>query len=142
LVRVAGIVRRLDHQHNKWEQKMVVATSVAAFVQLPASQGKGVDARNDDCGRTKTMTLLITTRPQAAITIRRRLYIILAHLGRLVDDLVVAILADLARRAEMAELYGLSDRELKDIGIYRCQIDGGLAEAARDRLQQQRAMGA
>jgi uncharacterized protein YjiS (DUF1127 family) len=42
------------------------------------------------------------------------------------------------RQANLFALRKLSDRELRDIGLYRCDIGEGLAEAAitRIRLQQ------
>lgn len=83
------------------------------------------------------MTLLITTRSHAATTIRRRLFVFLGHLGRLVDGWVAFTIANFERRAEIAALRHLSDRQLKDIGLYRGQIEGALAEASRDRLRQQ-----
>ena len=88
------------------------------------------------------MTLLISTpRFHAATAIRRRLFVFLGQLGRLVDDWVALIIADFERRAQIAALRHLSDRQLKDIGLYRGQIEGALAEASRDRLRQQNAIG-
>jgi len=85
--------------------------------------------------------LTTTTRPHAATAIRRRLFVFLGHLGRLIDGWVASIIAEFERRAEIAALRQLSDQQLKDIGIYRCQIEAGLAEAARNRLRDQQALG-
>jgi uncharacterized protein YjiS (DUF1127 family) len=87
------------------------------------------------------MTLLTTARSPAATLFRRRLIIFFGRLGRLIDDWVAFIIADFERRAEIAALQHLSDRHLKDIGLYRGQIEGALAEATRDRLRQQNAIG-
>jgi uncharacterized protein YjiS (DUF1127 family) len=88
------------------------------------------------------MTLMITTtRSHAATAIRRRLLVFLGHLGRLVDGWVAAMIADFERRAEAAALHHLSDRQLKDIGLYRCQIESALAEAGRDRLNERQSHG-
>ena len=87
------------------------------------------------------MTLLTTTRSSNTRLFRRRLAIFLGRLGRLLDDWVAFIIADFERRAEIAALQHLSDRQLKDIGLYRGQIEGALAEASRDRLRQQNAIG-
>jgi uncharacterized protein YjiS (DUF1127 family) len=87
------------------------------------------------------MTLLTATRSNAATQIRRRLSVVLRQFGRLVDDWAAAIIAELERRAEIAALQHLSDRQLKDIGLYRGQIEGALDEASRDRLRQQNAIG-
>ena len=87
------------------------------------------------------MTLLTATRSNAATQIRRRLLAVLRRLGRLVDNWVASIIAEFERRAEIAALQHLSDRQLKDIGLYRGHIEGALDEAARDRLRQQNAIG-
>jgi uncharacterized protein YjiS (DUF1127 family) len=62
----------------------------------------------------------------------------LVWIGRLVDRLVVAAMVRHERQAQRAALRLFSDRELKDIGICRGEIDYGLDEAARTRAQQQR----
>jgi uncharacterized protein YjiS (DUF1127 family) len=87
------------------------------------------------------MTLLTTTRSDNTRLFRRRLSIFLGRLGRLLDDWVAFIIADFERRAEIAALQHLSDQQLKDIGLYRGQIEGAVDEAARDRLRQQNAIG-
>lgn len=87
------------------------------------------------------MTLLTTTRSSAATQIRRRFAVLLRRIGRLVDNWVASTIAEFERRAERAALQRLSDRQLKDIGLYRGQIEGALDEAARDRLRQQNAIG-
>jgi uncharacterized protein YjiS (DUF1127 family) len=87
------------------------------------------------------MTLLTATRSNAASTIRRRLPVVLRRLGRLVDNWVASIIAEFERRAEIAALRHLNDRQLKDIGLSRGHIEGALDEAARDRLRQQNAIG-
>ena len=87
------------------------------------------------------MTLLTTTRSSNTRLFRRRLFVFLSQLGRMVDDWVAFIIADFERRAEIAALQHMSDRQLKDIGLYRGQIEGAIVEAARDRLRQQNAIG-
>jgi len=62
----------------------------------------------------------------------------LAWLGRLADRAVVAAIARHERQAQRAALCSFSDRELKDIGICRGEIDHGLEEAAKTRARQQR----
>ncbi len=90
-------------------------------------------------------TLITTTRSHAATAIRRRLFVFLGHLfvvlGRLLDGWVAAMIANFERRAEAAALHHLNDRQLKDIGLYRCQIEAALAEAHRDRLNEQQSPG-
>jgi uncharacterized protein YjiS (DUF1127 family) len=67
----------------------------------------------------------------AAPTIRRRLTVFL-------NRWVAAMIAHREREAARFMLGHLNDRALKDIGIYRSQIDDGLAEIARgSALRQQ-----
>jgi uncharacterized protein YjiS (DUF1127 family) len=47
--------------------------------------------------------------------------------------LIAAIVAERERQANLAVLWALSDRELRDMGLVRSQIGAGLAEAAKDR---------
>ena len=68
----------------------------------------------------------------AAPTIRRRLTVLL-------NRWVAAMIAHREREATRFVLGHLNDRALKDIGIYRSQIDDGLAEIARRRARLQRS---
>ena len=70
-------------------------------------------------------------RPGAP-TIRRRLTVLL-------NRWVAAMIAHREREAARFALGHLNDRALKDIGIYRSQIDDGLAEIARRRARLQRS---
>jgi uncharacterized protein YjiS (DUF1127 family) len=47
--------------------------------------------------------------------------------------LIAAVIVQRERQAALAVLRRLSDRELRDMGIYRGQIGEGLEEAARFR---------
>jgi uncharacterized protein YjiS (DUF1127 family) len=55
------------------------------------------------------------------------------RLARLINGLVAVAIARRERQAQLTTLRGLSDRDLKDIGLYRSMIDYGLAEAAKNR---------
>ena len=68
----------------------------------------------------------------AAPTIRRRLTVLL-------NRWVAAMIAHREREAARFVLGHPNDRALKDIGIYRSQIDDGLAEIARRRVRLQRS---
>jgi uncharacterized protein YjiS (DUF1127 family) len=85
------------------------------------------------------MTMLNhTTRyPPALVSIRRGADGLLARTGRLINRLVAAVIARHHRQAELSALRQMSDRQLKDMGLYRCQIGAALDEAAatRERLQ-------
>jgi uncharacterized protein YjiS (DUF1127 family) len=82
----------------------------------------------------KSMTMLNTTTRYAAPAIRRGAAVFLARLGRFVDR----VIAHRERRANLVALRRLCDRDLKDIGIYRCEIGDALDERARARQRIQR----
>jgi uncharacterized protein YjiS (DUF1127 family) len=86
------------------------------------------------------MTMLNTASHYAAPTLRRGLAVSLARLGRLLNRWIAAFIAHRERQANLVALRHLSDRDLKDIGIHRCEIGDALAERAkaRQRMQQSR----
>jgi uncharacterized protein YjiS (DUF1127 family) len=85
------------------------------------------------------MTMLSNMpRYSATAQIRSNVGSSLLRLGRLVNRLVAVALARYERHAQLAALRYLSDRELKDIGIYRGEIDHGLDAAAKTRARLQR----
>ena len=61
-------------------------------------------------------------------------------LVQLVNRFVAAVIAQREHQVGLIVLRNLTDRELRDIGLSRNQIPGGLAAAAKDRalLQQLR----
>jgi uncharacterized protein YjiS (DUF1127 family) len=87
------------------------------------------------------MTMLSNIPGCPPATIRNRRHAgrsLVARFRRLIDRLVAAAIAHHERQAELVALREFSDRELQDIGIYRCQIDYGLQEAAETRARLQR----
>jgi uncharacterized protein YjiS (DUF1127 family) len=56
----------------------------------------------------------------------------------LVKGFIIAMIAERERQASLAVLRSLNDRELRDMGIFRGQINEGLEEAARLRASHQR----
>jgi uncharacterized protein YjiS (DUF1127 family) len=89
-----------------------------------------------------TMTLLNHTTgfTPASGSIRATIGHFAARAGRLVNRFVAALIEQRARQAGLVLLRSFDDRQLHDIGLNRCTIECGLAEAARQRLQQQEAM--
>jgi len=62
---------------------------------------------------------------------------------RAVNTAVAAVIAQREQQANLTILRSFSDRELRDIGLARSQIDAvGLAEAAKDRIRAQRQFSA
>lgn len=59
---------------------------------------------------------------------------------RFVNNAVAVVIAQRERQAALAILRSMTDRELRDVGVSRSQIGPGLARAARERAQSQRAL--
>ena len=85
------------------------------------------------------MTMLNNTSPYAATApgIRRGAAGFLARLGRLINRWIAAAIAHRERQAALVTLRHLSDRDLKDIGIYRNEIGDALADRAQQRSRMQ-----
>jgi uncharacterized protein YjiS (DUF1127 family) len=82
------------------------------------------------------MTMLSHIRPLPPVSIRSRgglRDLLLTRSKRFIDRMVAAMIARHQRQAELFVLQRLSDRELRDIGIYRDQIGPGLEDAASTR---------
>jgi uncharacterized protein YjiS (DUF1127 family) len=52
---------------------------------------------------------------------------------------IAAVIARRERQANLVALRHLSDRDLKDIGLYRCEIGDALEQRARDRRRIQQS---
>jgi len=65
--------------------------------------------------------------------------VFLARIGRLLNSWIAAAIAHRERQAGLVALRHLSDRDLKDIGINRCDIGDALEERARARLRIQQS---
>jgi len=85
------------------------------------------------------MTLLNHTSgyTPASAWIRRTIGYFLARAGRLINRFVAALIEQRARQANLVLLRSLDDRQLRDIGLNRCDIEGGFAEAAELRSRKQ-----
>jgi uncharacterized protein YjiS (DUF1127 family) len=85
------------------------------------------------------MTMLNNTSPYTVTApgLRRGATIFLARLGSFINRLIAAAIAHRERQAALVALRHLSDRDLKDIGISRGEIDDALFERAQERLRMQ-----
>jgi uncharacterized protein YjiS (DUF1127 family) len=83
------------------------------------------------------MTMLNTAPSYTAPTVRRAIAIFLARFDRLFNRWIAAVIAHRERQANFMVLRYRSDRDLKDIGVNRCDIDDTLAEQALARLRTQ-----
>jgi uncharacterized protein YjiS (DUF1127 family) len=86
------------------------------------------------------MTMIINSPRFApgAPTIRRGFALVLARLGRRIDRWAAAWIARRARQAALAALSGLNDRELKDMGLYRCQLNDAVFWSVEARRRMRR----
>jgi uncharacterized protein YjiS (DUF1127 family) len=88
-----------------------------------------------------TMTMLNNAANYSATpaAIRRAIRFFMTGLGRLINGWIAAVIAHRERQANLVVLRSLSDRDLRDIGLDRCQIGEGLAEAAKARSRGQQS---
>lgn len=88
------------------------------------------------------MTLLnhTTGYTPASGTVRTAIGYFLARAGRVINRFVAALIEQRARQASLALLRSFDHRQLRDIGLDRCTIECGLAEAAKIRSRQQEAL--
>jgi uncharacterized protein YjiS (DUF1127 family) len=89
--------------------------------------------------KEKAMTMLNTTPRYAVPTVRGAVAVFLARLGHLVNRVIAAAIAHRERQANLVALRHLSDRDLKDIGIYHCEIGDALVQRAQDRQRIQQS---
>jgi uncharacterized protein YjiS (DUF1127 family) len=78
---------------------------------------------------------LVTHMPPAAMSCIRRHAIAFARLRRLAKDWLAAAMIYRERRAAFYALYQYDDRELKDIGLTRGEIDETLKRTTRRRTR-------
>ena len=83
------------------------------------------------------MTMLTTIPTSATRPFTWRTAVLLARLRRLVNRFFAAVIARHERHAAREALRKLDDRHLKDIGMYRSQIDSNLEELAQTRTRMQ-----
>src|SRR5215813_168451 len=89
-----------------------------------------------------TMTLLnhTTGYSPASGTVRTAIGYFLSRAGYLINRFVAALIEQRARQASLVLLRSFDDRQLRDIGLDRGTLEGGFAEAAKLRSDQQAAV--
>jgi uncharacterized protein YjiS (DUF1127 family) len=83
------------------------------------------------------MTMLTNIQSSATRPLALRAAVRLAHLRRFINRSFAAVIARHERHLARAELYRLDDRQLKDVGIYRTQIESSLEDLAQTRARMQ-----
>jgi uncharacterized protein YjiS (DUF1127 family) len=119
---------------NRTSLKVLVRCNVHAD-SIKKGEAFGASAPS----KGKAMTMLNTAPRYAAPTIWRGAAVFLARLGRLINRWIAAFIAQRERQASLVALRYLSDRDLKDIGINRCDIGDALVDRAKARLRMQQS---
>jgi uncharacterized protein YjiS (DUF1127 family) len=86
------------------------------------------------------MSILSNITDTTPIAVQRSTRLFARGIVRVVNNFVAAIIAQREHQANLTILRTLSDCELRDMGLTRSQIGGGLAEAAKERALLQRRL--
>jgi uncharacterized protein YjiS (DUF1127 family) len=86
-----------------------------------------------------TMTVLTTIPTSATRPFAWRTAVWLARVRRTINRFIAAVISRHERHAAREALRKLDDRHLKDIGMYRTQIDSNLEELAQTRARMQQS---
>lgn len=87
-----------------------------------------------------SMLNVVPSYSRTPAAVRRATGFFLSTLRGMLNHWVSAIIARRECQANLVALRRLSDRDLRDIGLYRCQLDHGLPEAAKVRLRAQQSL--
>ena len=85
------------------------------------------------------MTILTTIPSSTTRPFAWRAAVSLARVRRLINRFLAAVIARHERHATRVALHRLDDRQLKDFGMYRAQIDSSLEELAQTRARMQQS---
>ena len=79
------------------------------------------------------MSILNSITDTTPVALQRSTRLFARGIVRAVNNFVATIIAQREQQANLTILRSLSDRELRDMGLTRSQVAGGLAEAAKER---------
>ena len=86
------------------------------------------------------MSILNSITDTTPVALQRLTRLFARGIVRAVNNFVATIIAQREQQANLTILRSLSDRELRDMGLTRSRIGGGLAEAAKARALLQRRL--
>jgi uncharacterized protein YjiS (DUF1127 family) len=86
------------------------------------------------------MSILSNITDATPNAVQRSARLFARSIVRVINNFVAAIIAQREHQANLTILRALSDRELRDMGLARSQLAGGLAEAAKERVRLQRRL--
>ena len=87
------------------------------------------------------MSILSNITDTTPNAVQRSTRLFARSIVRVINNFVAAVIAQREHQANLTILRTLSDRELRDMGLARSQLAGGLAEAAKERARLQRLGG-
>ena len=73
------------------------------------------------------------------VAFRRSMRFFTLRLARFINGFVANMIAQRERHAQLTVLRSLNDRELMDIGLYRCQIGEGVGGSGQSPIPGQQA---
>ena len=88
------------------------------------------------------MSILSNITDTTPNAVQRSTRLFARSIVRVINNFVAAIIAQGEHQANLTILRTLSDRELRDMGLARSQLAGGLAVAAKERARLQGQLGA
>jgi uncharacterized protein YjiS (DUF1127 family) len=86
------------------------------------------------------MSILNSITDTTPVALQRSTRLFARGIVRAVNNFVATIIAQREQQANLTILRSLSDRELRDMGLTRSQVAGGLAEAAKERARLRRGL--
>ena len=87
------------------------------------------------------MSILSNITDTTPNAVQRSARLFARSIVRVINNFVAAIIAQREHQANLTVLRKLSDRDLRDMGLARSQLTGGLAAAAKERARLQRRLG-
>jgi hypothetical protein len=87
------------------------------------------------------MSILSNITDTTPNAVQRSTRLLARSIVRVINNFVAAIIAQREHQANLTILRTFSDRKLREMGLARSQLVGGLAEAAKERARLQRRLG-
>jgi uncharacterized protein YjiS (DUF1127 family) len=117
---------------------MTMLTTIPTSAARAFSSEVGTGSRQENASNQKSgAPFRFNRNGEGSRPFAWRTAVLLARLRRLINRFLAAVIARHERHAAREALRKLDDRNLKDFGIYRSQIDSRLEELAQTRARMQ-----
>jgi len=117
---------------------MTMLTTIPTSATRAFSSEVGTGSRQENASNRKSgAPFRLNRNGEGSRPFAWRTALWLARLRRLINRFLAAVIARHERHAAREALRKLDDRHLKDIGMYRAQIDGSLEDLAQTRARMQ-----